>query len=314
MFNYIMEAIIDKVKENRPHLSAGSIKTYKSILKNIYDKCYDDKEYCFKKFDDDSVILDHLKDIAFNKRKTVLAGLSVLTGNPAYQKVMMHDIHEYNAEQLKQEKTPAQEEGMIEPEEVMSIFQVLDANAKHCLKKQSISPSDLVEIQKWVMLALTGGIFQPPRRSVDFGMMKFRNYDKEKDNYIDIKNSKFVFQNYKTAKTYGMQDLIRLSASGAGHQPGEHSGASFGVCAVRLERDHTRLHPDPGALPGDAACADGFSAAGLLAHAGYCPECDAADVCAAGIRDDDVRLGESAPDVRRRHGRIAGVGHGSLRR
>ena len=201
-----MEAIIDKVKENRPHLSAGSIKTYKSILKNIYDKCYDDKEYCFKKFDDDSVILEHLKDIAFNKRKTVLAGLSVLTGNPAYQKVMMHDIHEYNAEQLKQEKTPAQEEGMIEPEEVMSIFQVLDANAKHCLKKQSISPSDLVEIQKWVMLALTGGIFQPPRRSVDFGMMKFRNYDKEKDNYIDIKNSKFVFQNYKTAKTYGMQE------------------------------------------------------------------------------------------------------------
>ncbi len=206
MFNYIMEAIIDKVKENRPHLSAGSIKTYKSILKNIYDKCYDDKEYSFKKFEDDSVILDHLKDIAFNKRKTVLAGLSVLTGNPAYQKVMMHDIHEYNAEQLKQEKTPAQEEGMIEPEEVMSIFQVLDTNAKHCLKKQSISPSDLVEIQKWVMLALTGGIFQPPRRSVDFGMMKFRNYDKEKDNYIDIKNSKFVFQNYKTAKTYGMQE------------------------------------------------------------------------------------------------------------
>jgi integrase len=191
------------VKENRPHLSAGSIKTYKSILKNIYDKCYDDKEYEFKKFDDDSVILNHLKDIAFNKRKTVLAGLSVLTGNPAYQKVMMHDIHEYNAEQLKQVKTPAQEEGMIEPEEVMAIFNQLETNAKHCLKKQTITPSDLVEIQKWVMLALTGGIFQPPRRSVDFGMMKWRNYDKEKDNYIDIKNSKFIYQNYKTAKIYG---------------------------------------------------------------------------------------------------------------
>lgn len=201
-----MEAIIDKVKENRPHLSAGSIKTYKSILKNIYDKCYDDKEYSFKKFDDDSVILEHLKEIPFNKRKTVLAGLSVLTGNPAYQKVMMHDIHEYNAEQLKQEKTPAQEEGMIEPEEVMEIFRQLETNAKHCLKKQTITSSDLIEIQKWIMLALTGGIFQPPRRSVDFGMMKWRNYDKDHDNYIDIKNSKFIFQNYKTAKTYGTQE------------------------------------------------------------------------------------------------------------
>jgi hypothetical protein len=59
---------------------------------------------------------------------------------------------------------------------------------------------------QWVMIALTGGIFQAPRRSIDFGNMKWRNYDTEKDNYIDIKSSKFIFQNYKTAKSYGKQE------------------------------------------------------------------------------------------------------------
>jgi hypothetical protein len=58
-----MEAIIELVKKNRPHLSIGSIKTYKSILKNIYDKCFDDKEYHMKNFDNDKHILELLKDI-----------------------------------------------------------------------------------------------------------------------------------------------------------------------------------------------------------------------------------------------------------
>lgn len=206
MFNKYMEEIIKTVIENRPHLSAGSIKTYKSILKNIYDKCYDDREYKFAHFNDDNHILEHLKEIPFNKRKTVLAGLSVLTKNPAYTRVMMGDIHEYNENQLKQEKTPAQEIGMIQPEEVEAIFNGLESNAKHYLKKAQHTPADLNEIMKWVILALTGGLFQAPRRSIDFGMMKWRNIDKATDNYIDIKANKFVFQNYKTAKSYGIQE------------------------------------------------------------------------------------------------------------
>ena len=119
---------------------------------------------------------------------------------------MMDDIHEYNADQLKQAKTPAQEIGMIEPQEVEEIFSRLETNAKHCLKKAQQTPSDLNEIMKWVMLALTGGILQAPRRSIDFGCMKWRNIDKSTDNYVDIKAGKFIFQNYKTEKSYGSQE------------------------------------------------------------------------------------------------------------
>lgn len=201
-----MDTIIQKVKDNRPHLSAGSIKTYKSILKNIYNKCYNDTDYDYDKFDNSNKILDHMKEIPFSKRKTILAALSVLTGNPDYTKVMMNDINEYNADQLKQEKTAAQEEGMIEPAEVELIYNDLETNAKHILKKQNLTSTDLNEVMKWVILALTGGIFQAPRRSVDFGNMKWRNIDKANDNYVDIKAGKFVFQNYKTAKSYGTQE------------------------------------------------------------------------------------------------------------
>jgi len=201
-----MEDIIDIVKKNRPHLNANSLKTYKSILKNIYDKCYDDKEYKLENFDKDEAVLKHLGDMPYNKRKTVLASLSVLTNNKNYNIQMLKDIHEFNENEMKQEKTPQQQENMIEPEEVEKIFNTLAEHAKIILKKDKLTPTDLSELMKWVMLALTGGIFQAPRRSIDFGNMKWRNYDLEKDNYVDIKNGKFVFQNYKTAKQYEKQE------------------------------------------------------------------------------------------------------------
>ena len=201
-----METIIEKVKSNRPHLGPNSIKTYKSILKNIYDKCFDDKEYKMENFDKDEIILKHLTDMPYNKRKTVLASLSVLTENKKYNAQMLKDISSYNDNEMKQEKTPQQEENMISPEEVEKIFNNLDQHAKIILKKDKLTSTDINELMKWVMLALTGGIFQAPRRSIDFGNMKWKNYDPETENHVDIKNGKFVFQNYKTAKQYDKQE------------------------------------------------------------------------------------------------------------
>jgi hypothetical protein len=201
-----MEEIIDLVKKNRPHLSAGSIKTYKSILKNIYDKCFDDKEYHMKNFDNDKLILSSLEDLPYNKRKTILAALSVLTTNKNYNKIMMEDIKTYKDNEMKQLKTPQQEEGMIPLDDVKTLYNNLEHNAKLVLKKTSLTYPDLNTIMQWVMIALTGGIFQAPRRSIDFGNIKWKNYDVEKDNYVDVKNSKFIFQNYKTAKSYGKQE------------------------------------------------------------------------------------------------------------
>jgi len=197
--------LTEVLKKKRPNLSDGSLKTYKSILTNIYRKCYpDDDTINLDKFDNVEAIMGHLKDIPFSKRKTTLAALVVITGNKDYNKQMMSDIGEYNDEQLLQKKDGKFEENMILTSEVEGILKKLEAEAKLVYKKAKLEMSDYQKIQNYILLCLTGGIYQPPRRSLDW-KMKVKNYDAEKDNYIDLKKKVFVFNNYKTHKFHGSQ-------------------------------------------------------------------------------------------------------------
>lgn len=197
--------LIEVLKKKRPNLSDGSLKTYKSILTNIYRKCYaNDDEMDLNKFDNVDTIMGHLKEVPFSKRKTTLAALVVITGNKDYNKQMMSDIGEYNDEQLLQKKDGKFEENMIPSSDVETILKKLEAEAKLLYKKAKLEMGDFQKIQNYILLCLTGGIFQPPRRSLDW-KMKVKNYDAEKDNYIDLKKKVFVFNNYKTAKFHGSQ-------------------------------------------------------------------------------------------------------------
>lgn len=196
--------LAEVLKEKRPNLSDSSIKTYKSILSSIYRKCYpSDKEIDLAKFDDVNSVMSHLKEIPYSKRKTTLAALVVITGNKEYNKQMMSDIKEYNEKELLQEKDGKFAEHMIPINEVETILKTLEKEAKGLFKKEKLDMGDYQKIQNFVLLALTGGIYQAPRRSLDW-RMKIRNYD-EKDNYIDMKKKEFIFNNYKTAKFHGSQ-------------------------------------------------------------------------------------------------------------
>jgi len=197
--------LTEVLKKKRPNLSDGSLKTYKSILTNIYRKVYpDDDEIKLDKFDNVDAFMGHLKDIAFSKRKTTLAALVVITGNKDYNKQMMSDIGEYNDAQLLQKKDGKFEENMIATSEVEGILKKLETDAKLVYKKAKLEMGDFQKIQNYILLCLTGGIYQPPRRSLDW-KMKVKNYDAENDNYIDLKKKVFVFNNYKTAKFHGSQ-------------------------------------------------------------------------------------------------------------
>jgi len=194
----------DVIKAKRPNLSDGSLRTYKSILTNLYRKCYpDDDEIKLDKFDDEKHVMEHLKEIPYKNRKTTLAALVVLTGNKEYNKVMMSDIKEYSDNQLLQKKE-GKFENMIDISEVETILKKAEVEAKHLYKKEKLDMGDFQKIQNYILLALTGGIYMPPRRSLDW-IMKYKNYDAEKDNYIDLKKKQFVFNEFKTKKTYGSQ-------------------------------------------------------------------------------------------------------------
>lgn len=191
------------LRDNRPSITDSSIKTYKSVLNNIWRKAYDkDEPMTLDKFNNSNKIIDSIKDDPVNTRKTKLAALVVLTGNKDYSIDLSNHIKIINDINIKQEKNEKQQENMISMDEVDKVYKNVESHAKLHLSKNTLSPSDFYEIQKWILLSLTSGLFIAPRRSADWNM-KWKNYDEDKDNYVDIKNSQFVFNSYKTVKIYG---------------------------------------------------------------------------------------------------------------
>ena len=58
----------DFIKSKRETLSASSLKTYTSILKNLYKRCFGTEEIDPEKFSDSEKVLEHLKDLESPKR------------------------------------------------------------------------------------------------------------------------------------------------------------------------------------------------------------------------------------------------------
>lgn len=200
-----MDKIKDYISSKRPTLSKSSIVTYASILKNLYKKVFGEGDVDFKEFDNTDKVLLFLKDMPPNRRKTILSSLVIITDKKAYRDLMAEDVRDYNKDINKQEKTPAQEASWVDTSEVTEICNELKKNAELIYKKKSLTPSDLQQIQNYIIMCVLGGCFISPRRSKDYCDFKIKNIDKENDNYLDGK--KFVFNSYKTAKTYGKQEV-----------------------------------------------------------------------------------------------------------
>lgn len=195
----------EELKSKRSSLSDSSIKTYTSILKNIHKKVFPEQEMKMSNFEKSREILDYLKDVPANKRKTILSALVVLTGNDDYRDCMNDDVKTYNDEIQKQEMSETQKDNWITTDEIRNIYIALEDDAKMLFRKINKTNSDIQQIQNYVIVALCSGLFFPPRRSLDWCLMKIKNVNKNEDNYID--KSKFIFNKYKTSKTYGQQEL-----------------------------------------------------------------------------------------------------------
>ena len=199
-----MSDLKEFIKDKRPTLSEGSLKTYVSILRSLHKKIWGGN-INVKDFDDSKKVLEFLKELEPNKRKTLLSALVVITDDAAYRKKMMEDVSNYNKEINKQEKTENQKESWVSTEEVKTIYDTLKKNADLLYKKSTHSSSELQQIQNFIILALMSGVFIPPRRSLDYCEFKIKNINKETDNYLE--KNKLVFNRYKTAKTYGQQSV-----------------------------------------------------------------------------------------------------------
>ncbi len=201
----IKSQIIDKIN---PELSENSKKTYASQLHKFYKVNFPNDE----KFDKNKITLSVIKKTLdgldnINKRKTMLSALLQIMDEKDKEDVkhlMMKEIDAYKIKISKQEKD---EDNWITQKEIKKIYSIYKKELSDLLVKKEITKNELYNIQKLMVIAIMSGMFIQPRRLMDYTEMKIQNIDPEKDNYIDIKKKKFVFNKYKTASKYGKQEV-----------------------------------------------------------------------------------------------------------
>lgn len=195
-----------EIQEKRPALSQSSIVTYNSILRNLHRKVFGEGDIKIENFKETEKILDHLKELTPNKRKTILSALVIITDSKKYRDLMLDDIKNYNQEIGKQEKTETQRENWVEIPQIQELWDSLGKQANTLYKKKTaLTGSEFQQIQNFIILSLLGGVLISPRRSKDYCDFKIRNVDKSKDNYLE--KGVMKFNSYKTAKCYGTQSV-----------------------------------------------------------------------------------------------------------
>lgn len=205
-----MSPILERLKENRPTLSESSLKTYNSILSNLYKKVFPDKELDLAKFNDHKKFISFLKNMDGSKRKTYLSALVVFCPNcDEYRDLMNKDGQEYNAQKKLQKKTDKEEDNWVEQDELQTIYSELETEAKKLYKLKNPSTQDIQKIQSFIILSLVSGKHINIRRSLDWTEMVYKDADKEKDNFLDRnkKQHKFYFNVYKTQKYLNDQEV-----------------------------------------------------------------------------------------------------------
>ena len=195
----------EELKSKRKSLSESSLTTYSSILKNLYKKVFGEGQIKLDNFDKTKEIIEYIKDVPPNKRKSILSALVVLTDNEDYRKLMLGDINKYNSFIKTQQKTDTQQENWIEKEKIAEVFDKLEKDAKQIYKKQSLTMNDLQSIQEYIIVALLGGLFIPPRRLLDYTEFRVKNIKKDEGNYYN--RGSLFFNHYKTQKHYGEQSV-----------------------------------------------------------------------------------------------------------
>jgi hypothetical protein len=198
----------DEIKASRPKISAGSLKTYNSLLRSIYKGAFGaedkpDVTLFTKRY---GKVLDYLGEKTANTRKTYLAALVCIAPTiEAYRNEMMSDIRKHTEQTNKSEMTDKLEESAITADEIRTITADLKQNADALFQKKSHRVPDLMEIQEYVLLSLYNGHIVP-RRALDYVEMKYQHYNKKTDNYMDLNKDLFVFNIFKTATKNG-EDL-----------------------------------------------------------------------------------------------------------
>jgi len=189
-------------------IKESSKKLYKSNLKRLNDN-QEPEDYNFLK--NTSKILDKIQHLKDNTKRTYLISIvSVLKDQPKFKKpfdIYYQKMMEYNKNlKTNTTKSETQNKNWMEQDEIKKLWLTQKENA---LTKGKRKLTDLEFEQLTHYLVLSLYVLIPPRRN-DYLKMLVLLEPAELNpeyNYLDVKNKQFIFQNYKTNRTYKTQTI-----------------------------------------------------------------------------------------------------------
>jgi len=191
------DKLLERFKEKRPNLSQSSLKTYVSILMSLHKKLGGEDSLTF--FNNHKKIIEHIQQMEkAQSKKTTLSALFVLTGISEYQEEMNKNIKVVNDFYKEQKNDPDRLKKLKSFEEIVAIHDQIKAKYK-----KNPTMNNRMDLLISYLVSGVLGEDLPPRRVLDYANMKIRNFDKEKDNYIQA--GKFFFNQFKTKDRYGSQ-------------------------------------------------------------------------------------------------------------
>jgi hypothetical protein len=203
--NTFKEELINKIKENRKNLNDNSIKTYISSLMSINKKM--DGEKTLEWYDKNAKNIIEFLDKGNKKTsKTILSAIYILNSNKEIHDKMISLSNEVNEEYKTNKKTDKQQDNWIPSDKIKDIYKDYYDKTIKILKQRIITKYDTEIVIKYLLLGFLSGSILAPRRSLDYALLKIKNYDEDVDNYY--KKGVCYFNNYKTKNVYGKQTMV----------------------------------------------------------------------------------------------------------
>jgi len=166
-------------------------------------------------------IVDKLKKYKENTKRNYLISISaVLNGykdkNKSFKKTYMKyfdlllDINgKLKTKEKLNEKSDTQKENWIKWDEVENKWEELKEQVNKFVNNKELNTFQYNKLLDFVILSLY--VLIPPRRNKDYLLMNIikghKKIDDVKINYLDLDNKMFIFNNYKTVKTEGQQEI-----------------------------------------------------------------------------------------------------------
>lgn len=195
-----MSDFLNKIFDQRDKPIGDSSR--KLYIRNL-EKINDDKPVTDLKFlSDPSKILNHIsKYKPTTQRSFVISICTVLKNNDEkLYNTYFEMLTKFNNDlKVNVEKTEKQKENWVEPNAVQNIYD--EIKSKALMKKAPKNKDSYENVLNYLILSLY--TLQAPRRNIDYTLMKISSdMSDTKFNYVDVKNKKFIFNNYKTQGKY----------------------------------------------------------------------------------------------------------------